>query len=226
MIKPPLAIVNFKAYNTAVGENAVNLAQICERVAEEFSVSIGVAVQPVDIKKVSETVNIPVFSQHIDAIDYGSHTGWIHVDTIKYAGAAGSLINHSEHRLKLSDIDYNIAELRKRGLMSVVCTNNQATSCAVATLNPDMLAVEPPELIGTGISVSTAKPEVVSGTVSLVRDINKDVVILCGAGVSSEEDVRKAIELGSQGVLLASYITKAKEPYEAMASIAQGLINK
>ena len=225
MMKSPLVIVNFKAYAQASGNNAVELAKICESVAEEYFVDVAVAVQPVDIARVSEEVGIPVFAQHIDAISPGSHTGWILPETIKDAGASGSLINHSEHRLKLADIDYLIDKLRSMGLTSLVCTNNPSTSKAAASLNPDMIAVEPPELIGTGISVSRAKPEVITSTVDLVRSINKDVIILCGAGVSSQEDVEKAIELGSQGVLLASYVTKAKDPKEAMISIVNGIVS-
>jgi triosephosphate isomerase len=90
----------------------------------------------------------------------------------------------------------------------------------VASLKPDVIAIEPPELIGTGIPVSKAQPEVVTGTAKLVREVNKKVVILCGAGISRGEDVAAALKLGTQGVLVASGIVKAKDPYTVTREFA------
>jgi triosephosphate isomerase len=123
--------------------------------------------------------------------------------------------------LKLSDIDEAIRIARENHLLSVVCANNQNVSLAVATLEPDMIAIEPPELIGTGIPVSKAQPEIVAGTVKLVRKINGKVTILCGAGISRGEDVSAALRLGAQGVLVASGIVKANDPYAVMREFAE-----
>jgi triosephosphate isomerase len=87
-------------------------------------------------------------------------------------------------------------------------------------MNPDSVAVEPPELIGSGISVSQAQPEVIRGTVNLIRKVNDDVVILCGAGISNGDDVSAAMKLGSQGVLLASAVAKSDKPAEVLKSLA------
>jgi len=108
-------------------------------------------------------------------------------------------------------------------LFSVVCANNAAVSAAAAALKPNMIAVEPPELIGTGIPVSKAKPEVVSGTVDLVKRINPDVVILCGAGITRGEDVAAALRLGTEGVLVASGVVKAKDPYKVLLEFAESI---
>jgi triosephosphate isomerase len=86
-----------------------------------------------------------------------------------------------------------------------------------------MVAIEPPELIGTGIPVSKAQPEIVSGTVRLVREVNGKVTILCGAGISHGEDVSAALKLGTQGVLVASGIVKAKDPYMIMLAFAEAM---
>jgi triosephosphate isomerase len=142
---------------------------------------------------------------------------------VKEAGAVGTLINHSERQLKLADIDEIIRITRDKGMLSLVCANNPTISTAVASLMPDAIAIEPPELIGTGIPVSKAQPEVVSGTVGLVREINKKVTILCGAGISHGEDVAAALKLGTQGVLVASGIVKAKDPYKIMREFADAM---
>jgi triosephosphate isomerase len=217
----PMIIVNFKTYSEATGRNAVELAKKAEKVSDETKVSIIVAPQFADISAVAKAVKIPVFAQHIDPIRPGSYTGHVLADSVKEAGAEGTLINHSERQLKLSEIDEIIGITREKGLVSVVCANNPNISVAAAALKPDIIAIEPPELIGTGIPVSKAKPEVVTNTIKRVREVNPKVTILCGAGISHGEDVAVALKLGTQGVLVASGIVKAKDPYKILREFAE-----
>ena len=223
MIKTPVIVVNVKTYAEATGKKALEIAEIMDKVSRETGVSMAIAVQAADIRMISEKVSISVFSQHIDPIKPGSHTGWTLADAIKEAGAVGTLINHSEHRLKLADIDECISIAKSLNLVQIVCSNNISTSKAIAALDPDFVAVEPPELIGGDISVTTANPEIVCGTVEEVRKINKDIKILCGAGVKNGKDVEKAIELGTDGVLLASGVVKAKDKEKVLRDLASGI---
>jgi triosephosphate isomerase len=220
---PPVIIVNFKTYLESTGKRAVELAKKAEKVNRETGIYVGVAPQLADLSVVAKAVEIPVFAQHIDPIKPGGYTGHVLAEAVKEAGAMGTLINHSERRLKLSDIDEIVKLAREKGLMSVVCANNPSTSVAVSSLNPDLVAIEPPELIGTGIPVSKAQPEIVSGTVRLVREVNKKITILCGAGISHGEDVSAALKLGTEGVLVASGIVKAKDPYAIILEFAQAM---
>ncbi len=220
-LSTPLIIVNFKTYLEATGKKAVELAKKAEKVSLETGVSIGVAPQFTDIAAVASATDTPVFAQHVDPIAPGSYTGHVLADAVKEAGAVGTLINHSERRLKLSDIDAIIRVACEKNLVSVVCANNQTVSAAAAALNPDAISIEPPELIGTGIAVSRAKPEVVLDTVKLVREINQKVTVLCGAGISRGEDVAAALRLGAQGVLVASGVVKAKDPYRVLREFAE-----
>lgn len=220
-LQTPLIIVNFKTYLEAIGEKAVRLAREAEKVSRETGVSIGVAPQFTDVATIARSVDIPVFAQHIDPVQPGGHTGHMLAEAVKEAGGMGTIINHSERQLKLSDIDATVEIARVKGLVTVVCANNPNISAAVAALKPDVLAVEPPELIGTGVPVSKARPEVVTDTIKLVREINKKVVILCGAGIGSGEDVASALKLGSRGVLVASGIVKAKDPYRVLREFAE-----
>ena len=222
-VRTPIIIVNFKTYSEATGRRALKLAEDAEKASLESGVCIAVAPQFVDIPLIVEAVEIPVFAQHIDPIKPGSHTGHILPEAVKEAGAVGTLINHSERRLRLADIDAAVKRARDVGLTSLVCTNNADVSASAAALKPDMIAVEPPELIGTGIPVSKAKPEVVTGTVDLVKRINPNVVILCGAGITSPDDVSAAITLGTEGVLVASGIVKARNPYKVMVEFAEAI---
>jgi triosephosphate isomerase len=218
-IKLPVIAVNFKTYPQATGERAVLLAQCCEKIAKDYGVSVVVAPQTSDLYRVARAVDIPVFAQHMDPGDPGRHTGHIIGETLIDSGCSGTLLNHSERQLKLADIEAAINKAEELHLYSIVCTNNPAVSVAAAALNPSSVAVEPPELIGTGISVSSAKPEVITGTVDRIRAVNKEVTILCGAGISTGADVAAAIKLGSQGVLLASAVAKSDKPTEVLKDL-------
>ncbi|ADG13920.1 triosephosphate isomerase [Methanocaldococcus infernus ME] len=205
-----IIIINYKTYKEGLGERGKEIAEIAKKVSEESGVEIAVAPQYVDLREIAKITKC--YAQHVDNIKPGSFTGHILPESIKDAGAVGTLINHSERRLLLSDIEEIIKRCRELSLETVVCTNNINTSRAVATLKPDYIAVEPPELIGTGIPVSKANPEIVEGTVRAVKEIDKDIKVLCGAGISKGEDVKAALELGAEGVLLASGVVKAKDP--------------
>ena len=217
----PLIALNFKTYAQAFGENSLKLAKIAEEVSDQFGVTIAVAPPMIDLARVAAEVKIPVFAQHVDPYEPGSHTGSIIAEDAKAAGAVGSLVNHSEHRLRLADIGMVLERLRENDLISLLCTDTVETTKAGAALSPDMLAIEPPELIGTGIPVSKAKPEVVKGAVQAVQKINPDVHVLCGAGISTGDDVARAIELGAEGVLLASAYVKAKDPKMVLIGMAR-----
>lgn len=198
----------------------MELAKQAERASRETGVYIAVAPQFTDIKAVADAVNIPVYAQHIDPIKPGSNTGQILAEAVKQAGAVGTLINHSEKQMKLADIDAVIRLSNEYELISCLCTNNPATSASAAYLCPDIISIEPPELIGTGVAVSKAQPEAVTNTIRLVRKVNDEAVILCGAGISHGEDVSVALKLGTHGVLVASGIVKAKNPYLMLLEFA------
>ncbi|MCW4009016.1 MAG: triose-phosphate isomerase [Candidatus Bathyarchaeota archaeon] len=219
-LQPPLIIVNFKTYLEATGKRAVELAKQAEKASKETGVYIAVAPQCTDIKAVADAVEIPVYAQHIDPIKPGSKTGHVLAEAVKEAGAVGTLINHSERQMKLAEIDAVIKLAREHELVSCLCTNNPTTSASAAYLCPDIISIEPPELIGTGVAVSKAQPEAVTNTIKLVRKVNNEAVILCGAGISHGEDVAVALKLGTHGVLVASGIVKAKDPYVVLREFA------
>ena len=219
-LQPPMIIVNFKTYLESTGKRAIELAKQAEKASKETGTCIVVVPQFVDLAKIAETVDIPVFAQHIDPVKPGGFTGHILAESVKETGAVGTLINHSERQLKLSVIDSIIALAKEKGLISCVCANNPSVSAAVAAMKPNITSVEPPELIGSGISVSKTKPEIVTDTVKLVKQVDPKMTILCGAGISTAEDVSIALKLGTRGVLVASGIVKAKDPYSVLRAFA------
>lgn len=219
----PIVILNYKTYLESSGENALELARALKSASEESGITMVAAPQAADIYRIRDQISLPIFAQHIDPITPGGHTGSNLIETLIEAGISGSLINHSENRMKLADIDEVIQLCKQNDIESCVCTNNIATSKAIATFSPDAVAVEPPELIGTGIPVSQAQPEVVEDSVKGVKSINKKIKVLCGAGISTGDDMKAAMDLGADGVLLASGIVKAKNPKEALLDLVSKL---
>lgn len=219
LMKLPAIIVNFKIYEQATGESALALAKIHEKVAQETGASIGIAVSAIDLAMVAASVNIPVFAQHVDAVDYGGHTGHISPTQVRDAGAYGTLLNHAENPLEDIVLMKSIQKCHEAGLYVVVCANTPEKAKEILKFNPDLIAVEPPELIGGDISVSKAGPHIIENAVQMVGE-NK---LLVGAGIKDPEDVQIALSLGACGVLLASGVVKAGDPYSALTALVTGL---
>ena len=222
-IEYPFILVNLKTYKESLGAKAVALASIAKDVSRETGVCIAVAPQTIDLSPVIKTVNLPVFAQHIDPVGYGRFTGHILPEAIAEIGCVGTLINHSERLLPLDTIEATVKRAKEAGLFQVVCVDSVETGRSVAPFSPDVIAIEPPELIGSGIPVSKAKPEVVSGSVAQCRNVNPDVQVLCGAGITSGEDVKAALLLGSAGVLVASGVVKAADPKAKLLDLAEAM---
>ena len=222
-IKYPLILVNFKTYVESQGAQAVSIARVSEKISGEYGVCIAVAPQIVDIPIVATAASIPIFSQHVDSELPGAHTGYVTPESVIAAGAGGSILNHSERRLRIDQIEGAIVRCRSVGLLTCLCANTSAVGLSLSILEPDMIAVEPPELIGSGISVSKAKPEIISKSVRMIKAANKSVHVLCGAGITKGEDVAASIKLGAEGVLVASGVVKAKNPKAVLEDFAKSL---
>lgn len=218
-VKFPILITNFKTYESATGVKALELAKLHEEVAKEFGVNFAVCPQAVDIWMVASQVSIPVFAHHFDAVTHGQNTGHILPEALKAAGADGSLLNHAERRIPFPQIAESLNRAREVGFFTCVCARDLKEAKEIAALKPDAVAIEPPELIGGNISVSTAAPEVIEAAVREIRG----VAVIVGAGVKTGDDVRRALELGAKGVLLASGITKATDPRKVLTEFAKAL---
>lgn len=222
MIKLPVVMINYKTYDEASGYDAEELAKICKNVSDEKNVSIVSVPQSTDLYRCAE-VGAELFAQHSDVEEAGGHTGKISIKALKENGAIGVLINHSEDRIGFENIEKLVKLLHQTDLISAVCARDVHEAKGIAKLHPDIIAIEPPELIGGDVSVTSANPKIVSETVESVHEIDPEIVVLCGAGVKNGEDVKKAIDLGASGVLVASGVTKAKDKKEAILDLISGL---
>jgi triosephosphate isomerase len=211
-------LVNLKAYPC----DPVAVAEAARDVAESSGVRIAVAPQAAHLDRITDT-GVETWAQHVSPNGHGSYTGSTLAEAVADAGAEGTLLNHSENRLKLADIDASLDAAERAGLETCVCGNNPEQIGAVAALGPDSVAVEPPELIGGDVSVSTADPDIVVDAVDAAAAVDGSVDVYCGAGVSTGDDVVAAGELGATGILLASGVAKADDPRAALEDLVAGL---
>ncbi len=215
-------VVNFKAYESAFGAGALNIASEASKLSSRLSkVRIILAVPALVASKILAVYD-DVYLQHVDPIGFGAYTGFTPVDSLKVEGLKGTIVNHSEHKITYRDLAFIVGRARLLGLEVLACADTPEEAVAVALLNPTMVAVEPPELIGTGIPVSRAKPEVITRSIEAVRRVSS-IPILAGAGISEVSDAVRALELGASGVLVASAIMKSRSPELSLRGFAEAL---
>ncbi|MCX8197098.1 MAG: triose-phosphate isomerase [Candidatus Micrarchaeota archaeon] len=217
----PIIALNFKTYRESLGKKGIELSQIAAEVALLTGVRIVVAPQTVDLRQIADIYD-DVFAQHADHNPAGAYTGSITLEGLKDAKVKGTLLNHSEKRVTEKQIEETIGLAKKEKIEVMLCTKDAEESARLAKYRPTYIAVEPPELIGSGISVSTAKPEVVTSTIEAVEKVAK-IPVLCGAGISNSLDVKRAIELGACGVLLASAFVKSPDPKKLLLEMAEAI---
>ncbi|MCE4620509.1 MAG: triose-phosphate isomerase [Desulfurococcales archaeon] len=222
-MKERFLVVNYKAYPTAFREEAVEIARKAAELAEKLSKTRIILAVPAPMTYKIASIYEDLYLQHLDPLDYGAHTGYIPAEAIRDLPVRGTLINHSEHKIPFRDVAKIIDVVRKAGKEVIACADTPSEAAGLAYLKPDMIAVEPPELIGTGIPVSKAKPEVITRSVEAVHRVDPGITVLAGAGISSPDDAVRAVELGARGVLVASIIMKSKDPAGSLEALAYAL---
>ncbi|MBN1170497.1 triose-phosphate isomerase [Candidatus Micrarchaeota archaeon] len=211
-----MIVLNLKTYQASF-EKALLFTDIAGEVASETGVRIVICPPLAYLHEAAERYS-DVFSQHVDANGPGAYTGSVPAALLKTAHVKGSLVNHSEKRI--SNIGETVESLHIAGLESIVCaaTAKEAVSCA--DYSPGGIAIEPPDLIGGSVSVSEADPNIIINSVKAVKQVNNKTIVLCGAGIGKKEDVQKAIELGAEGILIASAFVKAGDHKAFLTDLA------
>lgn len=211
----PYIIINYKTYEQSTGKNAQKLSLAYQKVAKGNK-RVMLAVQPTDLCCVASLVKLPVLSQHVDYMEPGRNTGFILPETIKADGAVGTLLNHAEHRITYQVLKKTIEHCKRLKLKTVVCIPDTKNLSKIIKLKPTFIAYEEPSLISTGKSISQLMPKQVKKFAERLKGTG--IIPLTGAGISTAEDVKKALELGTKGVLVASALIKTKDPGKVLKS--------
>jgi len=216
-------IINCKNYEEISGDKIKKFIKIAEQVSKKHKIKIAIS-PPQHLIGLVANSSIPILAQHIDDSKIGSTTGYIIPELLKKSKVKGSLINHSEHRISSKEIEKLVVKLKELKMISIVCVKDVAEVKKYLKINPDFIAIEPPELIGSGKAISTEKPDLIQKAARIVNDSKNKTKLLCGAGIVSGEDVAKSIELGSKGILVASGIVKAKNWNKIISEFAKALV--
>ena len=216
-------IINCKNYEEIAGEKIIKLAKIAEKISKKYKIKIAIA-PPHHLIPLITKFGIIVLAQHLDDKKVGSTTGFMIPEIIKKSKIDGSIINHSEHRITESEIKNLVKRLKKLKLKTIVCVKNVSEAKKYAKINPTFIAIEPPELIGTGRAISTEKPQLITNSINAVQSAKNSTKLLCGAGIVSAEDVSRAVELGSKGILVASGVIKAKNWERILSDFSRGVV--
>ena len=180
IIKAPFFEIGPKSY--LYGQDLRDLAVYAEEAAEKYDVDIIFTTPLVEIANVRRlTRRIHVFAPHMDPLYPGRGLADVLPESLVAAGAEGVMLNHAEKPLTFEVLKETIRRAREVGLKTIVCADSSAEAAKIAQLAPDIIVAEPTELIGSGVTVG---PEYVKAAVSAVHNVNPDIKVLVGAGIS------------------------------------------
>jgi triosephosphate isomerase (TIM) len=212
-------IINFKNYAEVSGEKSIALAKTIQSVSKNHSIEIVLAPPQPCLALVTQNVPLPVICQHLDVGEFGQTTGFFIAEMAKSYGAQGSLINHSEHKLPAETVANLVQILRRLDMISIVCAQTVEEVAMLAEFSPDFIAIEPPELIGSGKAVSKENPTIITNSISAAEDHSRTTKVICGAGITDKSDVAAAIDLGAEGILVSSGVIKAQSWYDKISEL-------
>jgi len=212
-----MILINFKIYKETFGDRALELAEICKRVSQKSGVRIIPVVSALDAVRIKEKTGMEVFLQAVDEYNDGPKSGFVSPFQAEALKIDGSLINHSEHKIKPGTVK-KILENYPQNFKSVVCIGSLGQAGGWAKdIKPDWIAYEPKEFIGNKEkSVASEKPDIIRKMVEKYPN----VPILVGAGIHSKEDVEVSLKLGAKGVLISTFIMKAEDPEKELTEVA------
>ncbi|MGC9309657.1 MAG: triose-phosphate isomerase [Candidatus Nanoarchaeia archaeon] len=201
-------VINFKNYKQ--GKEAVKLGKKLDKLP------VIIAVSASDIYEIKKQTSLKIYAQHVDAYKKGRHTGFILPEAVKADGASGTILNHSEHALSWRILKKSVKRCKQAGLKVIICCSSLKQAKKACRLKPKAIAFEVPELIASKKSISSQRPASVKKFSQIIRKYNDKhktrIEPLCGAGISSSKDVKSAISLGCQGILVSSAVVKSSNP--------------
>ena len=218
-ISPPFFEIGPKAY--LYGENMLKLALHIDKVATEYDVDVILTPQPTDLYLLAQkTKRIHIYAQHMDFLPIGRGLGSILPEAVKATGAVGVMLNHAERKLSLDEIHKTIKRADEVGLATIVCADSCAEMREIAEMNPNIIVAEPTELIGTN---ETASSGYIQESVSIIKSVNPDILVLPAAGIRSGRDVANVISLGAEATGCTSGIIRAEDPFAMVEEMLSAL---
>lgn len=214
--------INLKTYSGNSGKGTFDILDQIRQFSidfPEFNSKYAFCPNNIQLESVSSkypTINI--IAQSVDPIELGKTTGWVPAELLKLINVKYTLFNHSEHRIYDENINKKINFIKQFGINVIVCCENIEEAKRIMESKPYAIAYEPPELIGSDISVSTQKPEIVEEFVNLLKGTCLPFI---GAGITCAEDIRIGSKLGAKGYIIAKAFLDAPNKYEKLKEFIQ-----
>jgi triosephosphate isomerase len=220
-IEPPFFEIGPKAY--LYGRALLKLAQHADSLSVKYNVRIIITPQYVDISMLAhETEHILVFAQHMDSLNVGRGVGSVLPEAIKEAGALGTLLNHAEKKLTLTEIEHAVQRADRVGLATMVCADNAEEAVEVARRGPNIILAEAPNLIEAGKRAMGDQLEI-NQVNQRIWEINPDILVLHGGGISTGEDVYNIVKWGAQATGSTSGVILAEDPFKRLEEMISAM---
>jgi triosephosphate isomerase len=220
-ITPPFFEIGPKAY--LYGKEVLTLARHADKVSKKYAVQVIITPQYVDIPILAgEMENVLVFAQHMDSLEVGRGVGSVLPEALKAAGAVGVLLNHAEKRLSKDELARSIKRADNVGLATMACADTLEDAAVIAHMDPNIIIAESPALIGGG-KRDVHDQSAIGRINEAVWEINPDIRVLHGAGISSGRDVYDIIAAGAQGAGSTSGIILANDPFAMLEEMVRSV---
>lgn len=214
-------IVNLKHYRVSSGNHCEKFLSKFIGIEDREDTRVIFALNPIDLRLAKSYPELEFYAQHVYPVDFGASTGQYSMEALMDLGITGSILNHSEMRINDELISRTLDKANTMDFPIVVCAENSKEAEKLASRQPEFIAYEPLELIGGNISVTSSKPEIILDVVE--RCSRFSVPVLVGAGVKNNGDMRKSLELGASGVLVASGVVLSENPLSSLTSLIERL---
>ena len=220
-LRVPFFVINPKSY--LYGEELLDLAKYADNKAKEYDVDILFTAPFIELKTIADnTKYLTLTAQHMDSIPPGRGMGKIVGEMLKNIGVKATFLNHVEHKIENEEeLEKVIKKCKNLDIQSVVCANSVEDAKKVASLGADIIICEPDELVGTG---QTSSDEYMIATNNAIKEVNPQTQVLQAAGISTPEDVYKAIYLGADSTGGTSGIIKAKDPKKTIDDMLRSML--
>lgn len=219
-IKAPFFVVNPKSF--LYGEPLMELARHANELAKSNPIDILFTAPLTELANIArECPELIVTAQHMDDIKPGDAMGKVLMESLVHIGVRAAVLNHADHPLAMSTLANSILRAKDMGLQTIVCADTIQEAQAVAMLQPDIVLVEPTELIG---QAQISSREYVTSTIESIKKVNPEILVEQGAGIRSEKDILELLQLGADGVGATSGIVKAEDPAGMMEKMIRAVV--
>lgn len=214
-IKKPFLMLNTKSY--LYGKELYDLAKHADYLTEKYKIDFFFTVPTAELYRVNQmTKKVIVTAQHMDYISPGKGMGKVTTESIIEAGAQAVVLNHAEKPITFTILEKTIEKANKFGLITIVCANSINEATKIVDFKPTIILCEPTEMIGTG---QISDEDYIERTNSAIKNIDTQILVMQGAGISTEKDIIRNLNLGADGNGVTSGVVSAANPKEILTKM-------